>query len=332
MFDRVGEGATALDMTAAGAVPAWAFVLVGVLAVLAYTIAIVRGRHLDGTGRSIVPLALVVMLALAGWWALDELYRRDLAADRRALDARAFELMAHALTPGSSLACLDPITGDGIEEACEKALFATPETTAAAVSFVAAELSLLAAAGQQASRGGLQYGSALMNVRRSLEADRFGIVAYVLAERDGCTPEQCAAFAYLQGTGRVSANLAERPFEARLKAYAANWPARAGSGPVAAGDPATAATQGAVAAARTPSNKLYFPSSTSIPPVNIMTAEPKGPPAQDTTGAAEAGARRPGAAASPPRPAAPPSTPAASAPGASAPARAGPIQLAPAAQ
>src|SRR5262249_39007471 len=131
MFDRMMEGAAALGTNAAGSAPAWALVIVGALAALAYTIAVVRGP-LDNAARSILPLAIVVMLALAGWWALDELHRRDLAAEQLALDARAFQLTAHTLTPGSPLACLDPVVGDLIEEACEKALFATPEATAAA--------------------------------------------------------------------------------------------------------------------------------------------------------------------------------------------------------
>jgi len=67
-------------------------------------------------------------------------------------------------------------------------------------------------------------------------------------------------------------------------------------------------------------NNLYFPSSSSIPPVNIMTAEPAAPqPPHDTTGAAETpGAPRkppparqqPSSAAAPPRPAPMPLTPA----------------------
>ncbi len=63
------------------------------------------------------------------------------------------------------------------------------------------------------------------HLRRALEADRFGIVAHVLATRDGCTPGRCSAFAWLQDTSRIGVNLAERPFEARIKSHQANWPA-----------------------------------------------------------------------------------------------------------
>ena len=49
------------------------------------------------------------------------------------LKLRAEELAAHALSPGSSLACLDALAGDSVETACEKALFASPANVAAAV-------------------------------------------------------------------------------------------------------------------------------------------------------------------------------------------------------
>ena len=80
----------------------------------------------------------------------------------------------------------------------------------------------------------------MMQLRHALEADRFGVVAHVLAVRDGCTPEQCGAFALLQDTSRIIVNLAERPFDARLKKYAAAWPASGGR-PVASAPPSAAA-------------------------------------------------------------------------------------------
>jgi hypothetical protein len=43
---------------------------------------------------------------------------------------------------------------------------------------------------------------------------------------------------------------------------------------------------GAGAVTKPPGN-LYFPSASSIPPVNIMTAEPAAAPPHDTTGTAE---------------------------------------------
>jgi hypothetical protein len=255
-----------------------------------------------GEGRSVPVVVLALIVALAGWWARDHFARRDLEAEQRALDTRAFELATRAFMPGSALGCLDAIAGEAVEGACERALFASPEATAAAVSYVAAQLSLLASARDLGRPG--RTNSATLALRRAVEADRFGIVAHVLAVRDGCAPDQCSAFAWLRDTSRINVNLAERPFEARLKTYAASWPA-VGSREVASTPPSSAPS----AAAKVPNN-LYFPSAKSIPPVNIMTAEP--PPVQrqpqDTTGAAEAATppRRPPQAGSQPRPPPPP--------------------------
>src|SRR5215467_5022943 len=295
MLDRGGE--SALDLTGVVSLPVWAVVAIAAVLVLACALALVRGR---GGGASVAVAILVLILALAGWWARDHFARRDLAAAQRALDARGFELATRAFMPGSALGCLDAIAGETVEAACEKVLFATPEAAAAAVSYVAAQLSLLASA-------------------RALEADRFGVVAHVLAVRDGCAPDQCSAFAWLADTSRIKVNLAERPFDARINTYAASWPA-AGGRALASTPPSPAPS----AAAKVPNN-LYFPSATSIPPVNIMTAEP--PPAQRppqaTTGAAES------APPTPPR--RPPQTnPQARPPSSAAPARATPVPSAPA--
>src|SRR6516162_9285014 len=277
MLDRGGE--SALDLTGVVSLPVWAVVAIAAVLVLACALALVRGR---GEGASVAVAILVLILALAGWWARDHFARRDLAAAQRALDARGFELATRAFMPGSALGCLDAIAGETVEAACEKVLFATPEAAAAAVSYVAAQLSLLASARELGRHGETAPG--MLALRRALEADRFGVVAHVLAVRDGCTPDQCSAFAWLADTSRLKVNLAERPFDARINTYAASWPA-AGGRALASTPPSPAPS----AAAKVPNN-LYFPSATSIPPVNIMTAEP--PPAQrppqDTTGAADA--------------------------------------------
>ena len=318
MLDRVGASATALDLTAAGSsLPLWAAAVIAALVIIAGLLAFLR-HGVDGVSAPLMQGAVVLMVALAGWWGLDYFARRDILAERQALDTRAFELTARAVAPGSALACLDAMAGDAVADACEKALFASPEATAAAVSYVAAQLSLLASAGDHGRRAG--PGSAVTHLRHAIEADPFGIVAHILSVRDGCTPAQCGMFALLQDPSRVSANLAERVFEARLKNYAAAWPASGGR-PVASNAPPAAAPQPTAAAGPRVPNNLYFPSASSIPPVNIMTAEPAAPP-HDTTGAAADTAQRkpapgaaparqpPGSAAAPPRPGPMPLTPA----------------------
>jgi hypothetical protein len=265
-----------------GLLPGWAVLAVGALVVI-YAVAFVRGGT-DGARTSIIGVAIVLTLGLGGWWALDQLARRDLATERRALDARAFELTARAIVPGSALACLDAIAGEKVEEACARALFANPEATAAAVSYVAAQLSLLAAAGD-AAHGDAGVRRMQAALRRAIEMDRFGIAAHVLAVRDGCTPVQCGAFAMLRDVTRLRANFAEGRFETHLARHMAGWPV--GASPVASNAPPLAASSTASAGTGSKSqNDLYFPSSASIPPVNIMTAEPP-PPTREAAGASE---------------------------------------------
>ncbi|HET9817386.1 MAG TPA: hypothetical protein VFQ33_16640 [Xanthobacteraceae bacterium] len=292
MLDRIAQWA-ALDLTGVVALPVWAIAAALAIAVLVAMLALMRA---GADGRSL-PAAVLVLIAIVGacWWVGDYLARRDRAAEQRALDARVFELAARAFMPGSALGCLDPLVAETMEDTCEKTIFASLEATAAAISYVAAQLAVLGSAGEHAADPGI------LALRRALEADRFGIVAHVLAARDGCTSDQCSAFAWLEDPSRIKVHLAERPFEARVKTYSASWPP-AGSRAVATSAPASAPG----AAARVPNN-LYFPSASSIPPVNIMTAEPQGAQRQPqaTTGAAEAApptpSRRPPQANAPQR-------------------------------
>ena len=307
MLDRVAEWASSDAMSLP--VPA----VVAGLALIIAALALMRARF-DGAGAPFLQGVLVVTAVVAAWWTLDHFARRDLAAERRAVEARAHELATRALAPGSALGCLDAIAGDAVEDACETAVFATPEATAAAVAYVAEQLALLASASEPARRAGAGPGAAarMAQLRRAIEADRFGIAAHVLSIRDGCTPERCGAFALLHDTNRLSVNLAERPFDAYVKLHAAGWPA-AGARPVASTQPPAASAPPAVPKA---TNNLYFPSASSIPPVNIMTAEPAARPA-DTTGAGEAAAPSRKAAPSAAQPRSPASS--GSGPGHSAP-------------
>jgi hypothetical protein len=249
--------------------PLWLGATIAVLLVVVGALAFSRG--------AIIRVALVLLLALTGCWMLDHFWR-DLAAERQTIEARAFELRTRALAPGSALACLDPITGTEMEEPCEKALFASPQATAAAVSYVAAQLALLSSARDHAQRTWLMSDAdVLTDLRRPLEADRFGIVAHVFAVRDHCSTPDCAALNLLPDSSRVSANIEQRRFETNLKRHMSAWSGAAdaavSSHPVASA-PAVAPS---VAGISKPPNGLFFPSASSIPPVNIMTAEPAAP-------------------------------------------------------
>jgi hypothetical protein len=234
----------------------------------------------------LTPIGLVLIGAGITWIALDSLSRRDLAAERLALDARAAELTVRAITPGSALACLNIDAGDAVAASCEKALFATPEATAIAVSFVAAQLTLLADATEFARRDP-GYRGMIAQLRHSAEADHYGIVAHVLAAREGCTADRCGAFALFHDPSRVSTNLTEQPYDLYVARHATGWPT-SGDPPVARSSPAPSLASVPAAAPavgiKVPGPNVFFPSAASIPPVNIMNAEPPSSALSETTG------------------------------------------------
>src|SRR4029077_14533060 len=269
---------------------------------IAGLIAIIEAAALMRTtfDRRGVPLlhgALIIIAVFTGGGGLHRLPPRDLSDEQHAFETRVFELATRAWRPGSPLACLDAIAGDVVKDACEKAIFASPQTTAAAVSYIAAELSLLASASDRVRSTALSLRAA--QLPHAIEADHFGIAAHVLAVSRGCTPDRCSALALLHDESRVRANLAERPFDTLIKRYAGSWSASERSSPEAI-DPPRAVTATAPGAPSKSANTLYFPSSASIPPVNIMTAEPAASPPHETTAAREAAAllRKPTSGAS----------------------------------
>jgi hypothetical protein len=205
-------------------------------------------------------------------------------------------LTARAVAPGSALSCLSGTAGEAIETSCEKALFATPEAAAAAVAYVAAQVSILADGADYERRSARSYESVLAGIRLAVETDRFGIAAHVLATRDGCTAERCGAFALLRDPTQVTDNLVAHRYEFLVARHSAEWLATAsGPNPVTAANapaPASAPLPPTVSAAPSLASKknLFFPSSASIPPISIMTPEPTGPQ-QAAAAAAEAGAK-----------------------------------------
>src|SRR5262245_30906825 len=318
MLERVGD--PAIDAIGSSP-PGWWLAVLVAFAVAVCALAIMRGNF---EPRVLALRAgIAVILAVAGWWLLDQLAGQDRAAERRALEWRSFELTSRALAPGSALACLDALAGEAIEDACEATLFASPEATAGAVAYVAAQLTFLAQARDRGDRS--LNGAATAPVRRAIEADRYGIVAHVLATRDGCTPARCAAYFLLRDASQIRTNLAEHAFANRVKTHMASWPA-AGSRPVAVAEPpaATASASAPAAASKAPSSNVYFPSSSSIPPVTIMSTEPPTPHERTgtTADAAPPSSRKPAGTA-------PARTPPAAGGTAS---RSAPMQLAPAAQ
>lgn len=245
-----------------------------------------------GLGGGLVRITLVALGVVLSWFWLDGVHRQNVAVERRSLEERVGALAMRAMMPGSPLACLDAVAGDAVESACERTLFATPEAAAAAVAYVAAQINLFAEVRSFVARGNSEMGSTLVGLRRAVEADRFGVVAHVLATRYGCTADRCPALQLMRDAQRVSANLSQRPYDDYITRYSAAWTGSApgstsAASPSAAGGvapPSLAGTAAAAPNARPPGPDVFFPSADSIPPVNIMTAEPVREP--DTTASA----------------------------------------------
>ena len=181
----------------------------------------------------------------------------------------AFQTPLPALLP--ALACLDGIAGESVESACERALFATADSTAAAVSYTAAQITRLSSLGGAAAADKIMTPD-LKALRRMLERDRYGLAAQVLMTRDGCTSASCPFFGSLTDTVQITGNMNERLYDGLVGRYAPLWNAPA---------PTPAAPNPPVAALGPPSGPQGkplsgdFPSASSIPPVNIMTPEPE---------------------------------------------------------
>jgi hypothetical protein len=188
--------------------------------------------------------------------------------------------------PGSPLACLGAETGEAVETACEKAIFARPEMAAAAVAYAEARWALLADALAVAEDDRV-FGTLIAGLRRSIELDRFGFASQVLAARDGCTAEKCARFALVKEPATLRANLKARAYEAYVARHAPGWNADDAAPVTAEAGPRTATPDDSAQAASSPLSGRYdFPSAASIPPVSIMNAEP--PRAQAEPGAPSA--------------------------------------------
>lgn len=216
------------------------------------------------------------------------------------------------------LSCIDDLAGDAVLNACEKVLFGSAESSAAAVAYAASLMTQLVDASDAATVS-KNPSSEFLALRRAVERDRYGLMAYVLMARDHCTPKACPAFRSLADSRQLAGNMDDRVYENLITRYAPSWnaPVQAGAGLVAAlptmptGKPTNA----------------EFPTAASTPAVSIMAPEP-GP-----------GAAKPAAAAAPRAPAtAPPAGAAATAPAApkkqaaaKRPPAAAPVQIAPAA-
>jgi hypothetical protein len=239
--------------------------------------------------RSVANGALTVIALLAVGIAMTSTIREsDTASRADAADTRVQAPQAIALP---ALACIEDLAGDLVLSNCEKNLFGSADSTAAAVSYAAAMINRLTASGDLATANKAMTPE-LLTLRRAVEHDRYGLVAYVLQARDRCTPSDCAAFRSVSSRQQLAGNMESRAYEGLVTRYASQWnaPPQQASGLLAGLAPAVPIL---------PTGKptsADFPSAASTPPISIMTSEPTSRPAlppASTTGAIAAPAVRP---------------------------------------
>jgi hypothetical protein len=243
-------------------VPLWVVGVAAAVIVALIVIAVVRAG-MNEFGSLVFRAAVIVIAVVLGWTYVNRSAERDKADERRALDQRAAELVSRAAAPGSAIACLEATNTETVEGACERVVFASPESVAAATAYISARLTLLADAHEYTARRDQGYESAIAGLRRTIAADRYGLASQVLATRDGCTADACDAFGLVYDDKKLRANLKDRLFDVIVGRYAVNWPTRT--------RPLAGPAGGAVTP---PGPNATFPSAASIPPASIMNSEP----------------------------------------------------------
>ena len=250
--------------------PMWLAFAAAVFFALIVLVTLLRAEKSVANGALTVITLLAIGVAAAATLRSSETTEHAVAAS-----APAGLQFASALP---ALSCLDELAGDMVLAACEKSLFASPESVAAAVSSSAALLDRLRAHGDVAAADKTMTPE-LALLRRAVERDRYGLFAYVLQARDRCMPESCPAYASVTDHKQIASNMGERFYEGLLTRYAPAWTAppaiAAAPSPVPGAATAAAAIGGLPASVPTgrPTN-AEFPSSSSIPPISIMTDTP----------------------------------------------------------
>src|SRR5258705_927130 len=220
--------------------------------------------------KSVANGALTVITLLAIGIAATATIRGFGPGQSASVESRSAQPMSAALP---ALSCIDDLAGETVLAACEKVLFGSAESTAAALSYAASQITRLTAFGDVAAANASMTPE-LQMVRRAVERDRYGLMAYVLAARDHCTPSDCAAFRAVTDRNQIAANMNERTYEGLIMRYAPSWNAPPAAAPVATLAPSAPTGK--------PTN-AEFPTAASTPPISIMTPEPALAPASSAS-------------------------------------------------
>ncbi len=308
--------------------PMWLTLGAGGFFALIVLITLLRAEKSVANGALTVITLLAIGVAVASTLRGHEPAVRSVAAETRSSPAATFSLPA--------MACIEDLSGDTVGQACEKVVFGSAESTAAAVSYASSMISRLTALGD-AAVAQKTMGPEMQAMRRAIEHDRYGLMAHVLLARDRCQPTACPAYRSLTDNHQIITNMDEHTFDNLVARYAPSWNAP----PVASASSPMAMLPASMPTGR-PTN-AEFPSAANTPAVSIMAPEP-GTGTKPPSAANAAAAARPAQAptTTPPAPptsivplAPPPGSPAAKKQAASkrAPATAtAPTPLSPAAQ
>ena len=102
------------------------------------------------------------------------------------------------------------------------------------MAYAASQITLLTSLGDVATAN-QGAGSDLLALRRAVERDRYGLMAYVLMARDRCTPSACRGVPLADRTRQIAANMDDRVYENLVMRYAPSWNAPPSRAPACRG-------------------------------------------------------------------------------------------------
>src|SRR5579864_6534651 len=163
--------------------------------------------------KSVANGALTVITLLAVGIALAATMRSFSTPGSGGSDDNRSSSVTSVATAGlPALACVDDLAGEAVLAACEKAVFGSPESTAAALAYAAHQITRLTNFGDVATANATMTPE-IEALRHAVEHDRYGLMAQVLVVRDHCTQSDCAVFKSLTDRSRISANIEEHIYD-----------------------------------------------------------------------------------------------------------------------
>src|SRR3954471_12467259 len=100
----------------------WAAAALLALLLIIFVVTVRRSGSFGSTAALFAVPSLVV-IAWSAWNFTEHSILRQRGMAREALNARAGQLTAAAITPGSPLACVDAVADSMVEDSCEMAIF-----------------------------------------------------------------------------------------------------------------------------------------------------------------------------------------------------------------